>query len=164
MADYGRAHKVAAWAVLSKMYLYKKDYKNATLYADMVINQGKRGLEKSFTDVFKAANNWGPEYIWSVTSTPAGTDGWGSILPGVMLTNGAWGLYNGWGYYMPTKELYDSYEAGDVRREATILKPGISLCSLVASGYLHRQVRRLVICSSTNIWSLSRIRLRSVLM
>ncbi|MEI2275160.1 RagB/SusD family nutrient uptake outer membrane protein [Sphingobacterium sp. ML3W] len=123
-ADYGRAHKVAAWAVLSKMYLYKKDYKNAILYADMVINQGKRGLAPTFKDVFKAANNWGPEYIWSVTSTAAGTDGWGSILPGVMLTNGAWGFYNGWGYYMPTKELYDSYEAGDERREATILKPG----------------------------------------
>ncbi len=122
--DYGRAHKAAAWAVLSKMYLYKKDYKNAILYADSVMNQGKRSLESSFTDVFKAANNWGSEYIWSVTSTPTGRDGWGSILPGVMLTNGAWGFYNGWGYYMPTKELYDSYEAGDIRREATILKPG----------------------------------------
>lgn len=122
--DYGRAHKVAAWALLSKMYLYKKDYKNANLYADSVINQGKRGLEPVFTDVFKASNNWGTEYIWSATSSPSGRSGWGSILPGVMLTNGAWGLYNGWGYYLPTKELYDSYEKGDVRREATILKPG----------------------------------------
>jgi len=53
-----------------------------------------------------------------------GESGWGSILPGVMLENKGWGLYNGWGYYTPTKELYDAYEEGDVRREATILKPG----------------------------------------
>lgn len=33
-------------------------------------------------------------------------------------------MYNGWGYYMPTKELYDAYLPGDKRREATILKPG----------------------------------------
>lgn len=123
-ADYGRPHKVAAWAVLSKAFLYKKDYPNAEKYADSVINFGKRDLMPNFADVFKAPNNWGPEYIWSAVSTPAGAGGWGSILPGVMLENKGWGKYNGWGYYVPTKELYDSYQPGDIRREATILKPG----------------------------------------
>ena len=125
-ADYGKAHKTAAWAYLSKVYLYKKDYPNAAKYADMVINSGQHELIlTSFADVFKASNNWSKEYIWSVVCTPSGGGtGWGSKLPGVMLTNKAWGLYNGWGYYLPTKELYDSFEAGDTRREATILKPG----------------------------------------
>jgi tetratricopeptide (TPR) repeat protein len=125
-ADYGKAHKTAAWAYLSKVYLFKKDYANAAKYADMVIASGQHDLvNTSFADVFKASNNWSKEYIWSVVSTPSGGGtGWGSKLPGVMLTNKAWGIYNGWGYYLPTKELYDSYEAGDQRREATILKPG----------------------------------------
>lgn len=122
--DYGRPHKVAAWAYLAKVYLYKKDYVNAEKYADSVMTQGKRKLMDNFADVFKAANNYGTEYIWSATSTPKGAGGWGSILPGVMLENKGWGQYNGWGYYQPTKELYDAYEAGDKRREATILKPG----------------------------------------
>ena len=123
-ADQGRAHKVAAWGYLAKTYLYMKDYANAELYADSVINFGKRKLEDNFKDVFTTARNYGSEYIWSVTSSATGPDGWGSILPGVMLTNGGWGKYNGWGYYLPTKELYDAFEAGDIRREATILKPG----------------------------------------
>lgn len=124
-ADYGKAHKTAAWAYLSKVYLYKKDYPNAVKYADMVINSGQHELIMTkFSDVFKAANNWSKEYIWSVVCTPSGGGtGWGSKLPGVMLTNKGWGIYNGWGYYLPTKELYDSYEANDQRREATILKP-----------------------------------------
>ncbi|WP_129716154.1 RagB/SusD family nutrient uptake outer membrane protein [Pedobacter sp. SYP-B3415] len=123
--DYGKAHKTAAWAYLSKVYLYRKDYANAAKYADMVINSGQHQLLDNFTDVFKAANNWSKEYIWSVVCTPnGGGTGWGSKLPGVMLTNKAWGIYNGWGYYLPTKELYDSFEAGDQRREATILKTG----------------------------------------
>lgn len=122
--DYGRGHKVAAWAYLSKTYLYMEDYAQAELYADSIINNGNRQLEPNFSDVFVTANNYGSEYIWSVTSSGIGPNGWGSILPGVMLTNGGWGLYNGWGYYLPTKELYDAYEEGDVRREATILKPG----------------------------------------
>ncbi|UOE50624.1 RagB/SusD family nutrient uptake outer membrane protein [Mucilaginibacter sp. SMC90] len=123
-ADYGRAHKVAAWAYLSKMYLYKKEWANAEKYADSVVNQGKRALLSNYADVFKAANNYSTEYIWSATSTAKGTSGWGSILPGVMLENKGWGFYNGWGYYQPTKELYDAFESGDKRREATILKPG----------------------------------------
>ena len=125
-ADYGRAHKTAAWAYLSKMYLYTKNWANAETYADSVINSGKHALLSSFSDVFKVANNWSKEYIWSALSTPKGTGGWGSILPGVMLENKGWGLYNGWGYFTPTKELYDAYEAGDLRRDATILKPGDS--------------------------------------
>lgn len=125
-ADYGKAHKTAAWAYLSKVYLYKKDYANAVKYADMVIKSGQHDLVMTkFSDVFKAANNWSKEYIWSVVCTPnGGGTGWGSKLPGVMLTNKGWGIYNGWGYYLPTKELYDSYEANDQRREATILKTG----------------------------------------
>ncbi len=124
-ADYGKAHKTAAWAYLSKVYLYKNDYTNAAKYADMVISSAKHDLLPSFVDVFKAANNWSKEYIWSVVCTPdGGGTGWGSKLPGVMLTNKAWGIYNGWGYYLPTKELYDSFESGDKRRGATILKPG----------------------------------------
>jgi tetratricopeptide (TPR) repeat protein len=124
-ADYGKAHKTAAWAYLSKVYLYKKDYANAAKYADMVIGSGQHDLLGNFNDVFKASNNWSKEYIWSVVSTPSGGGtGWGSKLPGVMLTNKAWGIYNGWGYYLPTKELYDSFETGDQRQGATILKPG----------------------------------------
>lgn len=122
--DYGRAHKTAAWAYLAKMYLYTKDYANSELYADSVINSGKHALLPNFADVFTVANNWSKEYIWSALSTAKGTGGWGSILPGVMLENKGWGAYNGWGYFTPTKELYDAFETGDERREVTILKPG----------------------------------------
>ena len=123
-ADYGRPHKTAALAFLSKMFLYKKDYANAEKYADSVMLSGKHQLLDNFSDVFTIANNWSKEYIWSALSTAKGTSGWGSILPGVMLENKGWGKYNGWGYYTPTKELYDAFETGDLRREATILKPG----------------------------------------
>jgi hypothetical protein len=124
--DYGRPHKTAAWAYLAKMYLYTKDYVNAEKYADSVISSQKHSLLTEFADVFTIENNWSKEYIWSAAGTAKGQSGWGSILPGVMLENKGWGLYNGWGYYTPTKELYDAFEAGDKRREVTILKPGDS--------------------------------------
>jgi len=120
VTDYGRAHKTAAWAYLAKAYLHAKDYPNAEKYADSVILSGKHALLPNYADVFKIANNYSSEYIWSVASSQYGE----SILPGAMLENKGWGLYNGFGYYQPTKELVDEFEPGDKRLAATILKKG----------------------------------------
>lgn len=121
--EYGRPHKVAAMALLSKVYLFMEDWKNAEFWANEVITKGNRSLMPKYADVFKAENNYGSEYIWSVVSTPK-FGAWGSILPGVMLENKGWGKYNGWGYFHPTKELYDEYEPNDTRRNVTLLKTG----------------------------------------
>jgi len=121
--DYGRPHKAAAWALLAKVYLFMEDWNNAAFWANEVMTKGNRKLLGNFADVFKSENNYSSEYIWSIPGTPKFTS-WGSILPGVMLENKGWGEYNGWGYFQPTKELYDEYEAGDLRRSATILKLG----------------------------------------
>lgn len=117
---YGSPHKVAAWGYLAKLYLYDKKYKESEAYADSIINHSNRHLLPNFKDVFTIAENWGPQYIWSVVSSTQG----GSELPGVMLENKGWGKYNGWGYFQPTKELYDLYPPKDKRRAVTILAPG----------------------------------------
>lgn len=121
--QYGRPHKTAAWAYAAKVSLYTAQY-DATYYnktvefCDKVIPYHE--LLSNFADVFKMKNNWSSEYVWSWTSTEED----GSKLPGVLLENKGWGLYNGWGYFMPTLELYREYEEGDTRRAASILHPG----------------------------------------
>lgn len=132
--DWGRAHKVAAWAYMVKTYAYWAQF-DPTKWAlipplcDKIRDEGNRSLVKivgdpkgSYQGVFKIANNWSSEYIWSVNSGLSG----GSEFPGVILENGGWGAYNGWGYFHPTEELYEEYEATDPRREVTILKFGDS--------------------------------------
>jgi starch-binding outer membrane protein, SusD/RagB family len=129
-ADYGRAHKVAALGYMVKAYAYWATY-DASKWSlipdicDKIKNEGGRALVKisgnpkeSYRQVFSVTKNWSSEYIWSATS---GTQG-GSEFPGVVLENKGWGKYNGWGYFQPTEELYDEYEANDPRREVTILK------------------------------------------
>jgi len=131
-ADQGRAHKAAALGYLVKTYAYWAQYDNSkwTLVpelCDRIKNEcgralitGKPTSLQNYQSVFTIANNWSSEYIWSVTS---GTQG-GSEFVGVVLENKGWGVYNGWGYFQPTEELYEEYEANDPRREATILKFG----------------------------------------
>jgi len=123
--DWGRAHKVAAWAYMVKTYAYWAQYDQSKWalipsLCDSIKNQGKRSLLPNYKSVFTVANNWSSEYIWSVNSGLHG----GSEFPGVILENQGWGKYNGWGYFHPTEELYDEYEASDPRREVTILKFG----------------------------------------
>ncbi|BAX79984.1 RagB/SusD family nutrient uptake outer membrane protein [Labilibaculum antarcticum] len=131
-ADLGRAHKDAALAYIAKTYMYWAQYDNSKWdnvieYCDKITNSGSgRKLLNSnnpgtdYHDIFTYQQNFGSEYIWSVIS---GVDA-GSKLPGVMLENKGWGDYNGWGYYQPTLELYNSFEVGDVRRKETILEFG----------------------------------------
>ncbi|MUP39443.1 RagB/SusD family nutrient uptake outer membrane protein [Labilibaculum euxinus] len=128
----GRAHKDACYAYIAKTYLYWAQYDDSKWekvieFCDKVSNSGSgRKLidtdtpESDFRSVFTYQNEFGSEYIWSVTS---GIDR-GSKLVGVMLENKGWGVYNGWGYYTPTEELFEAFEDGDYRRSATILNFG----------------------------------------
>ncbi|NML20525.1 RagB/SusD family nutrient uptake outer membrane protein [Pseudoflavitalea sp. G-6-1-2] len=128
--NQGRAHKAAAWGYMVKTYAYWAQYDNSKWaqipdLCEKIKNEGGRALIKNqpnvadnYKKVFAIENNWSSEYIWSVTSGVTG----GSEFPGVILENKGWGVYNGWGYFQPTEELYKEYEANDPRREATILK------------------------------------------
>lgn len=125
--DYGKPHKNAAFGYLARTHLHNAQYDpdswaKVVEACDKVINSGKNSLEPNFEDAFKIENNWGQEFLWSV---PCNKEG-GSIFPGASLENQGWGKYNGWGYFAPTLELYESYLQGDNRREATLLKFGDS--------------------------------------
>lgn len=130
--DYGRANKDAALAYIAKTYLYwaqydSSKYADAVAACDAVTNSGSgRALintgnpSEDYRNLHSFQNNWTSEYIWSNVSGIQG----GSILPGVMLENKGWGIYNGWGYFHPTLELYEEFEPGDFRRGVTILNFG----------------------------------------
>ncbi|BDD12316.1 membrane protein (plasmid) [Fulvitalea axinellae] len=126
--DYGRGHKHAANAYLAKAYAFHAKY-DASMWAecakaaDKVIAEPTHDLMDEYTDVFKVKNNWSKEYLWSVVGYIDQPNS-GSGLPIVMLENKGWGKYNGWGYFHPTLDLYEEYEAGDKRKKATLMEFG----------------------------------------
>jgi hypothetical protein len=63
----GFASKYSAWALLSRVYLYKGDYQNSMLYADSVINSGAFSLETAETYPGYFANaQASSETIWGI--------------------------------------------------------------------------------------------------
>ena len=133
--QYGLPHKAAAWAFAARAALYAAQYDQSYYYiviemCDKVMSltgADKRSLyidpsdkSKSFANLWRKEQNHSSEYIFSLEGDVTN----GARYHGVTFVNAGWGLYNTWGYYTPSKELWDAFEEGDQRREATILYPG----------------------------------------
>ena len=131
--EYGLAHKAAAWSFAARAALYAAQYDNK--YYDIVIEMtdkvmnltgsDKRSLfdddtDKAFANLWRKEQNFGSEYIFSLLGNAVD----GPKFHGMSFQNGGWGLYNHWGYFQPTLGLWEAYEDGDIRRDATILYPG----------------------------------------
>lgn len=134
-SEIGLPHKAAAWAFAARAALYAAQYD--AKYYDIVIEMcnyimGLSGADKrelyidpsnklnSFAQLWRKEQNHSKEYIFSLEGDHTN----GARYHGVTFVNGGWGLYNTWGYFTPSKELWDAYENGDQRRDATILYPG----------------------------------------
>lgn len=126
--EKGRPHKAAAWAFAARAALYAARFD--AKYYDIVIEmtgkvmaltgEDKRDLYPNYKELFTEANNFSQEYIYSIQGTAVD----GPKFPGMSFQKDGWGIYNTWGYFQPTLELYKAYENGDTRRAATILYPG----------------------------------------
>ena len=126
-ADYGRAHKAAAWALMVKVYAYwafwdASKWEEIPALVDRIETEGHRDLLADCADPFKIANNYSQEYIFSVHST-GGSNPSGSEFTGVCLRNTGWGYYNGWGSIKPTHDLYEEYmkNPGDRRLQLNLV-------------------------------------------
>ncbi|MFB9053213.1 RagB/SusD family nutrient uptake outer membrane protein [Formosa undariae] len=126
-ADLGRATKGASQALLSKVYLYEKEWQKAYDMADNVINSGEYGLHANYEELWRASTENGIESIFEVQARGE------SVAHGVQQysqTQGARGADGwGWGYNIPSETLVKAYEAeGDtVRMNASIIFEGETL-------------------------------------
>jgi hypothetical protein len=129
--------KEAAQALLGKVYLYhgtydEEKFEDAAFHLKEVITGAKFSLV-DYTTLFDNANENNEESVFEVQYTSVEGAGWdciqcseGNYLP----QNNAPRDYTGptykfgWGISLPTQQLYDAYDSGDVRRDATLFKPG----------------------------------------
>ena len=146
--DLGRATKGAAQAMLLKVNLYMASpYWNkqlthdpATYYAaakqwgDSIIASGEYTLCSNYEDNFSLAGENGQESVFEIQYMEVP---WGDYGEGFGFTAGSFTqiltrsrsslIGGGWGFNRPTQNLYDEFEAGDIRRDVAILNPADSL-------------------------------------
>jgi hypothetical protein len=126
--DLGRATKGAAQGLLSKVYLYRKDWTNSLAMSDAVIASQIYSLEPDYAVVWRQSSENGRESLFEIQGQDGG-EGW--AIGGYFTHQGARGTvvngYGGWGFNTPTADLEAAYEPGDVRKAATIYHPGDTL-------------------------------------
>lgn len=121
--EAGRATSGAAKAILTKVYLTRKDWANAILKAKEVINGGYGyALFENFGDIFNKAKKNGKEHIFSVQfeKNQAGNGSSGNTWQATSFT--------GFTATEPADIIsdvalfYDIYAAGDTRRDVSYTK------------------------------------------
>ncbi|RYC70992.1 RagB/SusD family nutrient uptake outer membrane protein [Spirosoma sordidisoli] len=127
-AEAGRASRWAAKSLLGKVYLTLKQYDNAAAKLKEVVDSKAHDLMPSYASVFANTTSFAAnrEVIFAVQYLSGqigqGSDMWSNWAPfnagTVLLGTGGGG---GGGFNRPTADLVKAYEAGDVRKDASLL-------------------------------------------
>lgn len=122
--DLGRASKGAALSLLAKTYLFHSSlpnhYQLAAQYAQQVVDSKQYSLTKEYWDNFDAAKKDNTEAIFTVNHITGAQPIQGNEL-------NAWfspRALTGYGFFYPTQDLVDNFEAGDPRLDYTVGRQG----------------------------------------
>jgi starch-binding outer membrane protein, SusD/RagB family len=119
--DIGRATKGAANGFIAKVNMYQANWSLVLSATNEIIGSGY-DLLPNFNSVFRIANENSVESVFEIQATfvSGNCDVSSSQYSQVQGVRGQYG----WGFNVPTQALADSYEAGDLRRDATIIFRG----------------------------------------
>lgn len=127
--DLGRATKGAAQAMLLKVNLYLQNYAEAKRWGDSIMLSNEYHLVTEYAGNFTLEGENGSESVFEIQymEDPMSDYGQGNGFTRgtytVVLTRSRSSKYQGWGFNKPTQNLYNEYETGDPRRDATIFNP-----------------------------------------
>lgn len=120
----GRVTKGFAQTMLAKLYLYQENWQEALNYCQDVINSGFYALDPSLENLFGIGGNNGVESIFEIQQLVTESTNYASNYFGSQGVRGTGDWNLGWGFNVPTMELINAFEAGDTRKDITILTSG----------------------------------------
>jgi len=130
--DLGRATKGAAAGMLAKVRMYLKKWDSVKDLTDRIIagEFGLYGLADDYAIIWREEGENSQESLfeiqgWGLTPT-AGIQGYFTTqgVRGTILYPDNEAALGGWGFNTPSVDLENAYEAGDVRKAATIMYKG----------------------------------------
>ncbi len=128
--DTGRATKGAAQAMLLKVNLYTKNYSTAAEWGEKVVLSGEYDLQPDYADLYLEEYENGIESVFEIQYMEDAYSDYGDgngftrgTFTTIMCRSRSTNLGGGWGFNMPTNDLYNAYDDGDPRRDWTIYTP-----------------------------------------
>lgn len=127
--EEGRPGAGAVWGLLAKVYAYEKKFQESKDAAEMVINSGNHELYATYSDLFNIPTDNVSEDLWVLGAR----EGEYPITSILYLPNDVWAgthaeeVGAGWRLVSATENFYGSYQAGDLRKQATVAKRGVDM-------------------------------------
>ncbi len=128
--ETGRVTKGAAQALLGKVYLYQDKFPEAANVLEDLINNGPYDLVEDYTTLFENDNENNIESVFEVQYTDVEGAGFGCLqcsegnvavgFNGIRNYSGP-EFESGFSFNIPTQEVFEGFEPGDVRRDVAIL-------------------------------------------
>jgi hypothetical protein len=126
----GRATKGAAQALLGKAYLYQDKFDEAADVLEDLIIDDNYSLVTNYNSIFENSGENGTESVFEVQYSDAEGAGFGCLqcsegnvavgFNGIRNYSGP--LFDsGYSFNVPTQDVFDAFEVGDNRRDASIL-------------------------------------------
>lgn len=132
-SEKARASKGAAYALLAKVSLYQKKWQKVVDYSNMVTGYS---ISPDYAKMFRLEGENDGESIFEI-------NGVGSVpIRGIQGYSNTQGVRDswGWGFNQPSQSLVKAYEAGDVRKDATIIFRGTTLYDGRVIPHLYKEV------------------------
>ena len=127
MNERGRVSKYAAQAFLAKVYLYQKKWVQSKSLCDEIISSNQFSLLNNYAFIWREQGEFSVESIWEINAIadnpPKGIQQYTEVQG--MRGSGIGDF--GWGFNVPSNDLVNAYEPGDLRKAATILVSGSTL-------------------------------------
>lgn len=122
----GRVTKGTANALHAKAYLYRENWSMALAKCEEVINSGQYSLYPDYQTLFTEDGENSTESIFEIQNyeNSNGSQNFSNSFAQYQGVRGSGDWDLGWGWNAPNEVLVDSYEAGDPRKDATILYSG----------------------------------------
>ena len=123
--DLGRATKGAAKGILAKLYMVQNKFDKALQLSEEIISSNQYTLLPNYNQIFTQTGENGSESIFEIGAVALQASVVGSGATPYNMVQGVRGVPNlGWGFNRPSDDLISNYEAGDPRRQATIIYVG----------------------------------------
>jgi hypothetical protein len=130
--DLGLPDKAAAAGLLARAYLCANDYPNAEIAAKNAIDIADAsgyGLMDNYGDMIAVQPNKELIFTLNFLANDATGANSNSMTVTRICRDAPYFIQDefmgrGWGYALPTRDLYDAFEPGDPRRKASIWAPG----------------------------------------
>jgi hypothetical protein len=134
----GRVTKYSAEGMMAKLYLYRGDYDSAAAAAKDVINSGKYSLFPDYKGMFtNSKNNNNSESLFALQWLAAGGYSYANAeqaysAPAPLLKPD---FNTGYSSVIPTIDLLNAYEPGDLRKGWSIMQQGFSNPNWINSNF-----------------------------